>query len=373
MRCPPPAGGYNAGMKQERWLILSGSYGNGHDAARDALRELLESQGHEVRTEDMAQICRKGGSGAKQFYKFSSQKMPALWDRTFELLDTRVANAVMELVMTGLSHKQLDRAMNSYRPDFVVATFPHWPMLLRKHAKEFGKRFRMGVMVTDAGRAAMPWYYESQGVVDKFFAIDDESARWLRKGVKSRVPVETTFWPLLDRHFRRKDGSPSGTVALLLTGVDPDFAAAFAEEVSRAPEVEKLVVLRGRSPKVYEKLRKLRLPKTEFHEWWDIKDNLKGVDVFVAKPGGALACECVAQEVPMIVPAFIPGQEEGNVDLLENYGVGLLEPDPLRAAVLARFLDVRKMLPNFRALKKEGSALRIVEAMREIPAPAGAE
>ena len=348
----------------EKWLLLSGSYGGGHDAARDALAEVLAADGCEVRTADMAELYGKGGAaGSKRFFELS-QRVPVLWDGTFELLDTRLANAALELLVKSFPHGAFDRLVDGYAPDFVVATFPHWQVFLKDYAQRKGKSFKAGVVVTDAGEVAMPWYYGSRAV-DRYFSIDEGTAKFLAKKTRGKIPCQATFFPLADRYFTDKDGTPSGTAALLLTGVPGAFCEAFVRAAGAAPEIKKLVVVCGREPRLFKKLKRKAAAKVEFHEWWDVKARLKDVDVFVGKAGGALTCECVAQDVPLLVPSFIPGQEEGNVALLTAHGVGVYEPDPLRACVLARFLDVRKMLPNFRALKKRGSARAVVQAMRE--------
>lgn len=54
-----------------------------------------------------------------------------------------------------------------------------------------------------------------------------------------------------------------------------------------------------------------------FTEFIDIKNELKNIDIFISKPGGALMCECIAQDVPIISPSFTPGQEEGNIKLMQ--------------------------------------------------------
>lgn len=347
----------------EKWLILSGSYGNGHDAARDALTELLRADGCEVKHEDMVELLRRRGApGTKKYFELS-QKVPFLWDKTFDMLDTRFVNAALDLMVKGLPHDDFDRIIDAFSPDYVVATFPHWPIFLKDYERRKGKKFKSGVVVTDAGDVAMTWYYGSQ-TIDRYFTIDEDTAKFLTKKRRGKEPAEASFFPLADRHFMDKDGSSTGTVAFLLTGVPYAFCTGFITAACEAPEIKKLVVMRGREPRMYKKLKCVAPAKAQFVEWWDIKANLKDVDVFVSKAGGALVSECIAQDVPLIVPVFTPGQEEGNVDLLETYGVGLHEPDPLRAAVLARFLDVRKMLPNFQALKKRGSARKVIGSLR---------
>ena len=54
-----------------------------------------------------------------------------------------------------------------------------------------------------------------------------------------------------------------------------------------------------------------------------MNDLLASVDILVSKPGGLTTTESLLKEVPMIVPYFIPGQEEENLDFLSNCGASL--------------------------------------------------
>ena len=47
-----------------------------------------------------------------------------------------------------------------------------------------------------------------------------------------------------------------------------------------------------------------------------MNDILASIDVLVTKPGGLTTTEALLKDVPMIVPYYIPGQEEENLDFL---------------------------------------------------------
>ena len=55
--------------------------------------------------------------------------------------------------------------------------------------------------------------------------------------------------------------------------------------------------------------------------------------VVISKAGGATTQEALAAGCPMIVNQIVPGQEEGNYELLRRHGVGALAETP--ADVLA--------------------------------------
>ena len=52
--------------------------------------------------------------------------------------------------------------------------------------------------------------------------------------------------------------------------------------------------------------------------------------VVVSKAGGATTQEAVAARCPMIVNQVVPGQEEGNCELLLRHGAGALATTPGR-------------------------------------------
>jgi processive 1,2-diacylglycerol beta-glucosyltransferase len=51
-------------------------------------------------------------------------------------------------------------------------------------------------------------------------------------------------------------------------------------------------------------------------------------DLIIAKAGGATTHETGAAGRPSILVKVVPGQEEGNVELVQRRGSGLLEEDP---------------------------------------------
>jgi processive 1,2-diacylglycerol beta-glucosyltransferase len=56
--------------------------------------------------------------------------------------------------------------------------------------------------------------------------------------------------------------------------------------------------------------------------------------VVVSKAGGATTQEAIAARCPMLVSQVVPGQEEGNYELLRRHSAGALAETP--AAVLAQ-------------------------------------
>ena len=59
--------------------------------------------------------------------------------------------------------------------------------------------------------------------------------------------------------------------------------------------------------------------------------------VLISKAGGATTQEAIAARCPMIVNQIVPGQEEGNYELLRRHDIGALAETP--PAVIAALRD----------------------------------
>ena len=88
-----------------------------------------------------------------------------------------------------------------------------------------------------------------------------------------------------------------------------------------------------------------------------MNDLLASVDILVSKPGGLTTTESLLKEVPMIIPYFIPGQEEDNLDFLSNCGASLRTSKKYTLTVLLKVLidhpeKIEMTKQNIRAIKK---------------------
>ena len=73
--------------------------------------------------------------------------------------------------------------------------------------------------------------------------------------------------------------------------------------------------------------------------------------VVLSKAGGATTQEAIAARCPMLVNQIVPGQEEGNYELLRRHDVGALveTPDAVVAALRRAFADQGAVWSRWRA------------------------
>ena len=74
--------------------------------------------------------------------------------------------------------------------------------------------------------------------------------------------------------------------------------------------------------KLYVKLNKRNLPNVKVFGFVNNAEELMGsCDIIITKPGGSTIAEILNMELVPVFISVIPGQEEGNVEALEQFGI----------------------------------------------------
>ncbi|MDD5518951.1 MAG: glycosyltransferase, partial [Candidatus Omnitrophica bacterium] len=88
-------------------------------------------------------------------------------------------------------------------------------------------------------------------------------------------------------------------------------------------DVQVLVVCAA-NKKLYDRLNKRNLPNVKVFGFVNNTEELMAAcDIIVTKPGGSTIAEVINMGLVPIFISVIPGQEEGNVEALEEFGVSL--------------------------------------------------
>ena len=69
----------------------------------------------------------------------------------------------------------------------------------------------------------------------------------------------------------------------------------------------------------------------------DLPERIAGSHLVIAKAGGATVQECLAAGTPIILSQIIPGQEEGNAELLTSTDCGCTAISPQAIASAVRY------------------------------------
>ena len=353
-------------------LIMSASTGGGHNRAARAIKEELESRdinGISIECEIVDSLKLVNSTMDKlisQGYEKSALYTPKAFGSVYKLSETTIAsrNEFKSNPLTSLMARKFKRLLNNCKPDLIIGTHP-FPMIalstLKKnkhlHALSRNEILHKPINVDIPPMISVLTDYTThstwvQNEID-YYIVGHEYVKELLayEGVNSEkikafgIPVEKSFL----KH-RNKDtvlnelGLSSNKLTILLMG--GSFGAGnikeTLEDLLTVDRDFQIIVITGRNEHLKEKLSKI-LNSTEHNKnvcllgYTDkMNDILASIDLLISKPGGLTTTEALLNDVPMIVPYFIPGQEEENLDFLTNCGAALKTTKKYNLSVLLR-------------------------------------
>ena len=312
-------------------LILTAGFGEGHNAAARNLRDALEFVSDEVRVEVLDLFESSYGSMntlAKRAYLNMVQYAPKLWGGVYSLLDN---SKFVENRLGGFTKLKnaLADILHETQPDCVVSTYPVYAHVIQELFRDYAERpFTFITVVTDAITVNSAWYSAPS---DFFCVANEPTAEVMKKaGVpagKIRAlgfPVSLQFTEEPAQPLRLPLGEEPRKI-LYVIGTGKKKAGKVIERLLAIPGTE-LTITCGRDAELKAELIERTSEfagRVHVLGWTNQMPKLLLTHhVVISKAGGAITQEAIAGRCPMIVNQVIPGQEEGNAQLISEYKLG---------------------------------------------------
>lgn len=335
----------------KRVLVLTASFGEGHNTAARAVREALLATGEaEVLVGDLyADAVPFVNSTVKVGYSIAINRIPWLWRLIFLGLDRP---GWMEKTMwaTRALRDELDRVITDFRPDIIVSTYPLYAYLYRQiQRSRLGVRMPILTIITDSVGVNSAWYRCRS---DAFVVADDETGQLLADHGVPTPLVHPLGFPV-SRYFAQSDRALAPAAPpwklLFMPSTKLDLTLRQIRALVEVPDIA-LTVVTGRHQRVFDAIVASGLAdgkKCALIGWTDAMPRLLCEHhAFIGKAGGAIVQEALAAQCPFFVSHLVPGQEEGNIALLERLGIGAPafgKPGCLATVVANAFADDAKI------------------------------
>jgi UDP-N-acetylglucosamine:LPS N-acetylglucosamine transferase len=317
-------------------LILTASFGDGHNAAARNLREAIELLQDDAKVEVLDLFEATYGS-LNTFLKHSYQALvryaPTVWSGVFSVFDNP---ALFRRQMDSLARlrKTLEKLLRDTEPDVVVSTYPAYGHLIQDiYSGEIEKPFRLITVVTDSITVCSAWYRSPS---DIFVVANEPTAKSLTDGGVNPRNIRALGFPVSPSFARDATvemspparGEPLRILYIINTGKAK--AGKAIERLLRIKDA-RLTITVGRDASLKAKLgERFRAEgdRVRLYGWTNSMPRLlMSHHLMVGKAGGALVQEAIAAKCPMIINQVIPGQEEGNAKLVETLGLGAVGND----------------------------------------------
>jgi processive 1,2-diacylglycerol beta-glucosyltransferase len=320
-----------------RVLILTASYGSGHNVAARCLAAAFEREHAQVTVVDHFRelVHPLFDRSTRALYRAVLRRAPFLWGLGYSFADWMASDSVLTLGVTHLGTRRLGALLQRLTPDLVVSVHATPAVALATLA-------RLGARVPPHTTVVTDFVAHSQWIAPRMTARE-------ALGLSTRVPVVLAM------------AGSQGELGRL-----PDVARALA--AMRRP-LQGLVVA-GHDPGLKATLSRLTEGTTTRTLGYvsDVRRLMAAADVLVTKAGGMTLAEAMAAETPLLLYGSLPGQERRNERFAARAGIALVARRRAELApLLARTLDEPELLEHLRArmrrLRRPDAARRIAGAV----------
>lgn len=317
-----------------RILIITAAFGEGHNSAARNLALALDAAGALTQVSDPCilgapRLTAMVNSG----YRYVTTNFPQIWAKIYRSTD-RCDLSKQDSAPLRMAESALAELIREFQPDAIVSTYPLYPYFLTRIFADSGAKLPVFISVTDSIEINAAW-------------LRAECDRWLVTDSATRDTMILAGLPcgkIIDTGFAVHPSFSELTPVGASDACDPFrilyFPTAklpFVRRHGRAlldasPDVHLTIVLGRNVRLLYSRAREIQLAypgRVRIIGWTRrVPRLLNSHQLVVGKAGGATVHEAIAARCPMLIHHLVPGQEEGNLRLLEIIGGGLLAETP---------------------------------------------
>ena len=343
-----------------RVLILTASYGSGHNAAAQSLAGVLTAAGASVAVVDHFRdlVHPAFDRLSRGLYAWILRRAPAVWGLAYGVGDRLSSESRWAFGVPCLGASRLAALLDTLAPDAVVSVHATPTVALSALARE-GRRIPPHTTVVTDFVAHSQWIapgvdrycVAAEEVKHEFVARGIAPDRVVVTGVPLRAGFDTPLDPLAAR--RALGLSPHLPVVLAMAGAQGSFGrlldVARALMELRAP-VQALVVA-GHDAELAGRIGRLTAGRAirTFGFVDDVRPLMAAADLLISKAGGMTLAEALAAELPLLTYGSLPGQERRNERFASRAGIALVAHRPRELArTLERALSEPKLLDRLR-------------------------
>ena len=308
-------------------LILTASFGGGHNKAANNIKEKLEQRGFEVNEIDLLkEISEKLDNLHVGGYLGIVTKTPEIYGLIYKSTNiTQSQNIFSKPILNVLSNKILP-ILEEKKPDVVIGTHV-FAIGIMEHIKQkdyYDVPFIS--VITDYVTHKM---YFSDYVDYYIVASEFTRNKMIDDGIKQDkifaygIPIDDSF---KERHYDKKEGFNILTIFGAL-GMN-DFSEYIMPILDIADDI-KLTMVCGKNEELKEKLEKkyslfVNQNRLEFIGYTnEIAKLMEEHQILITKPGGLTLTEAIIKNIPLIIPFYIPGHEEENRNFVVEEEIGV--------------------------------------------------
>jgi processive 1,2-diacylglycerol beta-glucosyltransferase len=303
-------------VRGSRVVVITGSYGAGHDSAAREIAERFRWAGARVSVHDIVDLLPFGtGKLTRAAYLKQITRCPESWEATLRRLQpgTRAHRWTARVLGAG-GGRTLELAADA---DLVISTHPFASQVLGRLRHRGVLRCPVATYLTDASVHAL---WVAQGV-DLHVAIHSVAADQAR-ALGGRTTMVRPLVPArpVDSRTRSELGLPLAAPLAVVVGGSLGIGDLEGTAIELLGAGVTPVVLCGRNDSL---LRRLSARPGVMAMGWcdDVRQVFSVADVVIQNSGGFMTLEAMAVGTPLLSYGVLPGHGRTNAAALEREGM----------------------------------------------------
>ncbi|MZQ74816.1 MAG: glycosyltransferase [Peptoclostridium sp.] len=364
----------------KKGIILSASTGAGHNKAAKAIKDALAERSIDAQIVDSLRFTNKAiDLIISRGYEKSALYTPNAYGKVYRIYDDfKIMTSAEKKVNIFFAYmvKRLKKLIDDKKPSFIVGTHP-FPLMAVSKLKEKGEIDIPIISVLTDYTTHSTWI---QSHVDKYI-VGDEFVKCImtEEGVASEkifpygIPIEKAFMRNNSTDIRTSLNLNDKFTILMMGG---SFGAGNVKkalkELLQSDSDFQIVVVAGKNLALKDKLEKITAASEKRKDirilgFTDkVSELMSCSDVLITKPGGLTTTEALAAGIPLVIPYYIPGQEEENLTFLLNNGLCVRTSEKCSLKMIVDFLiqnpeRLQRIRENIKLVHKSDSAKNIAK------------
>jgi len=358
---------------KKKVLYFFSDTGGGHRSAATAIIKAVEHLAGDRYSQEMVDVFAACSGFLNVFAKLYAPVIkysPRLWGQLYYWLDDEKKLEQLEKISRPFILKELKKMLEQKRPDVIVSVHPLVNHLTVKALKELGLKTPFIVAITDPVTLHRAWVTPEADEV--IVATPEAKKLAVRYGMPEKK-IKTIGMPIDPKFFinQKKSARRSRRFTILMMGGGEGAGGLYEiiKEFAARRFDGQLIVIAGRNKQLETKLKKeaadFGFPVRVFGFTNQVDELMAESDLIITKAGPGTIAEALAMNLPIIITAWLPGQEEGNVEFVVRSNVGRVSKDPKRVVELVNELrttsEFEEMKKNIKKVSRPQAALDIAK------------
>lgn len=300
-------------------LILTGSFGMGHNSSAVAIKQELIKQYNDSKCfivdineymfPALHSIIYKG-------FNVVAHKYHHIYNSVCKISENQA-----HIPLNSIFMKKIDNLLIGYSPNIIISTLPMSSKLISQYKVQSNCKLPLITCVTDVSVHGS-WVNPKTDIY--FVASQTSKDKLIEKGVHKK-DIYITGIPVKEDFIKINNNLAETNIKKILVmggglGIIPLKNSLYKD--LNGMENVKVTIITGKNKKIFNELNG-KYSNIEVIDFCDnVHEYMQNSDIIISKPGGITLFEAIYSQLPMFVICPFLEQEIENANFIEKHGIG---------------------------------------------------